>query len=1318
LFVLLLETFAATDAFSQIQAMSSSGMFGSANNSSSGIVSEKTNTGNTSGTTVPQTSLPSVFQNPSQNPPDIVQQKEPYPVFIPYNKEGKTGSLYYIPEELYRLLMVSGHNSKTSGQWQIQKANYTGTLVRDPIQNEMVLSNLKAAYEIELVGHSASVRLPGMPILPDGARCDHRLIQPILNSAGNEYAFIMLGQGRHQLEISLVPTVYDEMSSRRFELIIPRVPDSTLELTYPTSAVSPIEVRYALGKVSHSSNSLKAELGPINKLAASWNTKQTASASDRLDAAQYFWMDVSSKQVRLYAQYRFRIAASSSAPQVQIAIDPRYQQDGDYRVIGGTAQINSITIQDNIATINFRNPVTENITLQQSYILKNVAGGGDFSGMGTVAAPRFSVNNARLDRSWLGVSSGNAIQIELPLSNIETKIFENTWKSFADVNENPKKPILHAYDLLRPQENWFLTIKNRPLSYRAEQRQWMFYRNKTIQMLIETEISPSYNHNTAAENPNTTPLSVVSRLSVSDAGLGLSTNENETADAEIPTFFYTFQTPNNFRYESVEVKNADGTITEKPRVEQQGEKLTLFFQKAVTNNFTVSLSGTIPSEQNREMLFPLITHDNQAAVNYSVYSYRDTSVLAEPKIPETSVRPVENTVNQTPAGFANGIFLSAFRITSLSDFSASQILLKPNKPHVVGKMISQLSRNVNSDHWDMSVDCGLDISQGELDQIMIFIPVNLDETLAEVIPKSDFSTTQTKKNNGTLIQVKPHKPLTGKKTFRLQFPVNGGLDSFTVPNLRFQTSGNIEKYLVLLRQFIGKRLDWSPINLAPIEPSDELFFQIGNEDEASRILTKNPEQYQYYRIDGDEFSATLNTMKQPSFVSCQDIAFFVRKNKVCFAVSTFDIQDYNSRNYCDVRIPENYQLVQIQLNDHFPTSESRGGNVYRIELPTDTQKQRLTIIICSNLFTTKEKTPNIVLPFPCLVDLPIQKTIWECYYEGATDTFSSSFSRFAATSDNKTEVVLRAVEKINSIDPAKNTNAPLEFYQKELTPLPLQNSVALQARVQLFRQNQLLTLLKNTQQTSGAGQEENPNRYRSWYSQWQETDRQIQQFENQLKQLPQTAVADAENHLWLSAFWRNSPPKAKPNDDMETELQELSTALSFANDCFSLKNVTQLHEETLRQYNTISGISALENESSFATVLTKNDNRDSIALQFMKEDSLLYYYIAGLGTHSIAELILTPQQPQKSLFQNKYFIASLWGAFCILPAFLLLHRRTAPMFRRFSVFFIIGLVVFCYFFARPNLIGWGILLILLLTVLRIQWNKMHITMTNLSRKEK
>ncbi|MDR1492352.1 MAG: hypothetical protein LBT05_06500 [Planctomycetaceae bacterium] len=1304
--VLLLEHLGTSEVFSQIQSTTSTDAFLGSNNPSSGIFTEQANAGKTLETAAPQTSNASVLSNHSKNSSDAAQRKEPYSVFIPYNKEGKTGDLYYIPEELYRLLMIPGRNLKNSGQWQIQKANYAGALVRDPIQNEIILFNLKATYEIELADHFASVRLPATPILPDGAKCDRRLIQPVFNSADNEYLFTIVGQGRHQLELSLAPTVYDEMSSRQFEFTIPGIPDSTLELTYPNTA-SPVEVRYALGKISAFSNSLKAELGAVNKLSVSWITKPISSVNERLNASQYFLLEIFPKQSRLYAQYRFHIAASSPTSQVQIAVDPRYQQDGDYRVIGGTAQIDSITIHDNVAAIHFRHPVTENITLQANYILKNIAG-GDFSGLGIVALPRFSVNNARLDRSWLGVSPG-AAQIEPPLSNIETKIFENTWESFADTNETLKKPVVsHAYDLLRLQENWFLSIKSRPTSYRAEQRQWVFYRNKTIHTVAEAEISPSYhNNNAAANNSNTSypAISATLKSPVSDAGIGLTTNP-ETPDVDIPTFFYAFQTPKNFRYESVDVKNADGGAAEKPRVEQQGEKLVLFFQKAVANNFTVSLSGIIPLEQDREIPFPLITHEDQVKANYSVYSYRDTSVLVESKIAETSARPVENTVNQIPAGFADGIFLSAFRITSLSDFAASRILLKPNKPRVTGKMISQLSRNVNSDHWDMSVDCSLDISQGELDQIMIFVPVNLNETLAEAIPKSDFSITQTKRNNGALIQVKPHKPLAGKKTFRLQFPVNGGLDSFTVPNVRFQTSGNIEKYLALLRQFVGKILDWTPANLTPIVPSDELFFQIGNEDEASHILTRNPEQYQYYRIEGDEFSASLNTMEQPSFVSCQDVAFFVRKNNVCFAVSAFDIQNYGL-TYCDVRIPANYQLVQVQLNDHSPMPMPRGGHVYRVELPTDSQKQRLTIVACSGNPAFKEKTSDIVLPFPELVDLPVQKTIWECYYEDTADPFFSSAYKFAAASRNKINVTLRAAEKINSTDSAKKTKTSLDLFQKELTSLQLSNRTELWTRVQLFRQNQLLTLLKNTPQTSG--HEENLNRYRLWYNQWQETDEQI-------KRSLKFAASDAENNAWLSAFLRTSPAKTKTNDELETELQELNIAASFVNDCFSSKNTAQLRNEAVRQYNAISGTSSRDDEN-IPIASPTGDNRDSYALQFMESASPIHY-IAGLGTHSIAELILTRQQPQESIFQNKYSIAFFWGAFCIVPAFLLLYRRTAPMFRRFSVFFIIGLVVFCWFFARPNLIGWGILLILLIAVLRVQWNKMRFATTRLSQKEK
>jgi len=114
------------------------------------------------------------------------------------------------------------------------------------------------------------------------------------------------------------------------------------------------------------------------------------------------------------------------------------------------------------------------------------------------------------------------------------------------------------------------------------------------------------------------------------------------------------------------------------------------------------------------------------------------------------------------------------------------------------------------------------------------------------------------------------------------------------------------------------------------------------------------------------------------------------------------------------------------------------------------------------------------------------------------------------------------------------------------------------------------------------------------------------------------------------------------------------------------------------------------------------------------ESASSFHYIAGIGTHAVADITLTPRPPQASIFENAYFIAASWGIAFFVPTVLLLYRRTALFFRRFSVFFTALLIAFSWLFARPNLLGWLILLILFLTILRIQWNKMRLVVTNLT----
>jgi len=1213
----------------------------------------------------------------------------PYEVWIPYDSQGRISDRYYLPDSLFRILQGSGKETTTMGNWWIRKARYIGTFTHNPVQNEVTLSHLRAIYDIELSDATAVVRLSEMPVVPDEIRCDDRLIKAIILpiSSGeigrNEYAITISGRGRHQLEVSLQPTILvtPEASLYRFDFAIPPVPDSTLELTLPVSNL-PVDVLQSFGQLSRQQGKLTAMLGPVKRLSVSWPT--SPPLPDILSVSQYFRLSVAplsvsplsvvTDQTKLHALFRFTIS-SGSVKQIQLAMDPRYRlEEGSFRSTE-TLEPEPVVDAENIIKVTFAQPVTKNVTVEAVFVPRSISGLGVFSGTGTMTLPRCSAvdTSVQIKQSWLGVSSAPSTEVELPLSSVETRMFENAWGF-------PDEPVHHAYDLLRPQENWFLTVKNRPISKQIDQRQWLLFRNPSFPTYLEESVTPSYDKSLSSRGTSADP---------------------SPFRESIPTFSHEMILPEGFHMETIEVKTSAGERWEKMRVEQKDRHLVLFFNEPIFGKYTVSLFGTIPCEFDKEISFPFFTHDEQTTVRRSIFCSRDSSVLVQQSLKEQSIQPIEDIPCPMPT-FPSGKSLSAFDIELPEQFLPATVSVSSNKPEIAGIMVSRLERDYPFTRWNMIVTCDVTISSGELDQIPLFIPVHLsDELLTARYFDSRLSNIhfrQIEKHDGTQIEIQPQEPLSGKQSFEIQFPLSGTLDAVSVPNVQLQHDCEIEHYVALPENSGEKPLSWALTNLSSTDvvPPVLPLQQRSTDTEAS--LINMAMTYRYYRTGQRDFSAKINSLNEAAFVSCHDVTFYVKRNGFCFAVSAFDIQG-NDSPYCDIAFPAEYQLIQLQLDDVFPLPERIDDATIRVELLSDIPVQRLTIVYCSQWdaagFTSvsqpatgerlsgERRSRPLAITFPQIRSFPVRKTLWEVWYEPlpAMDT---------------------------QIDTRVNVwNGHERFFSEhEMNTLSQSDTGNLRVRIELARMSQVLALARLM-----SAQPQDPEKFPGWQAVWSRYWNETRKRTTRL--LPEW---NAEKISWNKAFLHGLTVVPKDSDPFtpEWEAWETSRDIAWMDTWISRDKTPQaVYDDLVGQYQTLTGRtpSSLSPGKRDNAAETQDIRERYLSMIHFRNEPAGVRFLAGAASCGISDLTLVFHSQNAPVPFGDYLHDTLWGTAGLVLLVMAVHRNTRRLFQRFSVLSAFAFIIFCWLFIQPNGIGWIVLLILLISAVRIQWDQMRVATT-------
>jgi hypothetical protein len=679
-------------------------------------------------------------------------------VFIPIDeKQQPTGGKYYVPQEIYNQLHRRGTVATDEPHgWLIKAGTYRGTVSRETTSQRLVIEELRVTFALQVFDAGARVRIPlgreGVNLLPDGALLDGRVIQPEWDAAGGGLLVEVPQPGDYHLEVALRPTLRRDGTAAGFDLSIPRLATSRLELSVPPG-VPAIQVPTALGMSRFEDESLRmvAELGPSNRLTVRWpDSAGRASAGSPLDVEELLWMKVQPGSVVIDAKLKFSIP-QGPLRQVRLAADPRLRLLPLEGSDPPTVEVSKVPGEPQMLLVRWPAPIPDQTVLSARFILTGT------SGVGNLRLPQLKVLDARSTRRWLAVSVDPALEHEEhssdQLATVTVPDFLSSW------GPSESQPLL-AYRLPLDETAWSMSTR-----------------------LCE---------------PRTT---VAQKLALSFDGQGAAVR----FDAELaPAAGYIFQhrllAPAALRVEDVSVLQ-DGVSRGARWSQDQSGTVTVFLTELMAGPQKLSLRGYLPT-RGRTIPLPVLQIDGGRLQSSTIELFRRPGVLVK----LLSTQGLQQT--DEPAADAGnpelGRLVGRFRAPVDEPIKAA-LTLEPNRPKIQAEQLTRLRCSGGS--WKAEIELRIHVSGGLVDQLRLDVP----GPLAGPYEISAPATVSPVDVPGRLRQlvIRPAAAIEGDYQFSISSPLTlAPGDRPHAPQVGLQQASQLKRFLALPTEADGHRIAW------------------------------------------------------------------------------------------------------------------------------------------------------------------------------------------------------------------------------------------------------------------------------------------------------------------------------------------------------------------------------------------------------------------------------------------------------------------------------------------------------------------------------
>ena len=341
---------------------------------------------------------------------DILQNAEEpviYEVLFPIDANRRpVGDVIYVPEEFYkRLTQLVVVSQPTSHDWLVTEANYRCKLARGR-EEQLAVSQLVAVYELDTRRAQQRVLLPLLKeqVQIADVHLDGIAIQTRWSPAGDSLEFVVSSAGSHRLELSLLPVDRPRESDGRFQIKVPRVPQSRLRFD-SVEPVPGLRVESALGQTTNDEFGNPAvDLGPTENLSVRWPPpRQTATDGADVTFEQIDWLQVRPGRVLIESRFFGRVLAGR-VKTIQLEIDSRLRlldQETDWTV----AEVED-SERLGVKTLNVTLPEEsgDEFVLPMTFYLTGT------SGVGKLSLPEIRMRTGKTTRHLFAVSLDDALE--------------------------------------------------------------------------------------------------------------------------------------------------------------------------------------------------------------------------------------------------------------------------------------------------------------------------------------------------------------------------------------------------------------------------------------------------------------------------------------------------------------------------------------------------------------------------------------------------------------------------------------------------------------------------------------------------------------------------------------------------------------------------------------------------------------------------------------------------------------------------------------------------------------------------------------------
>jgi hypothetical protein len=411
----------------------------------------------------------------------------PYRVFVPVDAQRKrVGDKVFVPEAFYQeLYRHAAAPAEKPPAWLILAATYRAELTKDPASGRLAIDAIRAQYNLRVFDRAARIRIPlrtqGGNLLPGSVSLDGRVIEPESDASTGALAFEAAEAGDCRLEFSLRPPTRSAEGVAGFDVPIPRVAASRLDLTLPADAPT-VEVPSALGGAFFAKDPrrLLAELGPTDRLTLRWREPATTTGTRPVvDADQLTWLKIQPGSVLIAARFKLRVTGGQLR-QLQLAVDPRLRLlplSGDN---APSVQIDAESGQTRLITIRWPRPISDRAVFDAAFLLSSV------SPIGNIRPPQIELLDVQPSRRWMAVSVDPALDSDQRhagrLEAVAVADFLDAWGA---ADSKPKA----AYRLPAGQPEWTLSTRPHEPLIAADPTLALSFDEDRIDVLFDAQLS-------------------------------------------------------------------------------------------------------------------------------------------------------------------------------------------------------------------------------------------------------------------------------------------------------------------------------------------------------------------------------------------------------------------------------------------------------------------------------------------------------------------------------------------------------------------------------------------------------------------------------------------------------------------------------------------------------------------------------------------------------------------------------------------------------------------------------------------------------------